>query len=133
MRRAMWAAVAAVGLLTVAGCGGPSEAEETACKLFADANNQVWSAYNLWVADGRPDGGSDLARTASARLPDRVATAADNATGDLAVSLHRAAELAAADSEDAELAYYLVEEDIYAACEDLGVDLDLVTPVEADD
>lgn len=130
------AAVAVVALAVgLSGCGGgASEAEDTACKLFVAAENDVTEAINLWKADGSPEGGSDLARQRGAERTSRVTEAAERATGDLAVEMSEAVRLAelsdATGSEDAGVAYLLQVQTVIETCQELGADIEVTEAID---
>ncbi|MFD6093956.1 hypothetical protein ACFWGN_17720 [Oerskovia sp. NPDC060338] len=123
--------VVAIGLvLALSGCSNASAEDETACLLFADANNRLNREINLWLADGRPADGRDAAKAEGLLLPGRVAEAAERATGELAILLRDAADYsmlnADGQNEDAGVAYLLTETSIYDKCEELGIGLEIV-------
>lgn len=126
--------VASCGLAAVliAGCSGPSEADETACLLYVAAENDITSAMNLWIIDGSAQGGTDLTRQRGAERLSRISEAADSATGELRVLLNEQARLWAdsGSSEDAALAFYMQQPHVFDMCRDLGVDFELIEPVD---
>lgn len=113
-------------VLTLAACSSASAEDETACKLFADANNRVTEALNARESEG--DSARERFRQEAADLPRRVNEAAQRATGDLAVILRDAADYAPyhTDGDDAAMMYHFYERDVYEACAGLGVDLEIV-------
>lgn len=123
MHRGLIAAVA-LATLTLAGCGGPDDADVTACETFGDAHNALVRSL---TAD--PD--RETVRALSAAIPDKAQDAADVAADPgLVIQLGDAADYATAGvgpgttDDDAGTAYWLTAPDIFTTCQDLGVDVE---------
>lgn len=126
MRRAALVVTGIIGMVLLSGCSQPSEENEAACRMYVDAENEVNAALNEWSALGEPAGGTERTRAAGPNRESQVVAAAAIATGEVGEVLREAARLVVTPGEDAGVAYLLMQEDVYAACRNEGVDFEVV-------
>lgn len=122
----LWTVATAVAVeLLLSGCASPQKEtppqNETACKLFARSFNYLAVAVN--------EKDKTLMLDAMKSMPSDLADAFTKASGDVAVSVKDARDLAPAlkgNDDDAQTAFFMAAHDVTEKCEADGVKMDMI-------